>query len=223
MEWAKNQGVHPKASKSELKADRPDRSKYFNYTNDRDQTEFCCTALGGKSLTSLGVADMYTFLMNTQISILGIYQQLVYKHTVPTVKYQIQTRENPTPAEVISMDAARVDNAILLDNLTTEVGHEEPEIRCTVPYSQMDTNCTHDRLHFGMPGSCNDYDDEGNVIDESNAIPTASWPQWAAMKLNRFDLGTSDVNGYDGHDRNDVDADEVGEATQLNNGSMQTL
>jgi hypothetical protein len=30
LEWQKNQGVHPKASKSQLKADRPDRSNYFN-------------------------------------------------------------------------------------------------------------------------------------------------------------------------------------------------
>jgi len=30
LEWQKNKGVHPKASKSKLKADRPDRSNYFN-------------------------------------------------------------------------------------------------------------------------------------------------------------------------------------------------
>jgi hypothetical protein len=34
LEWQKNKGVHPKASKSKLKADRPDRSNYFNYKND---------------------------------------------------------------------------------------------------------------------------------------------------------------------------------------------
>jgi hypothetical protein len=31
LEWQKNKGVHPKASKSKLKADRPDPSNYFNY------------------------------------------------------------------------------------------------------------------------------------------------------------------------------------------------
>ena len=30
VEWQKNKGVHPKASKSMLKADRPDHSNYFN-------------------------------------------------------------------------------------------------------------------------------------------------------------------------------------------------
>jgi len=34
LEWQKNKGVHPKASKSKLKADRPDRSEYFNHKND---------------------------------------------------------------------------------------------------------------------------------------------------------------------------------------------
>jgi hypothetical protein len=31
LEWQMNKGVHPKASKSKLNADRPDRSNYFNY------------------------------------------------------------------------------------------------------------------------------------------------------------------------------------------------
>jgi hypothetical protein len=34
LEWQKNKGVHPKASKSKLKADRPVRSNYFNHKND---------------------------------------------------------------------------------------------------------------------------------------------------------------------------------------------
>jgi len=33
LEWQQKQGVHPKASKSKLKAKRPDRSNYFNYKN----------------------------------------------------------------------------------------------------------------------------------------------------------------------------------------------
>ena len=31
LEWQKNTGVHPKDSKSKLKADRPDPSNCFNY------------------------------------------------------------------------------------------------------------------------------------------------------------------------------------------------
>jgi len=34
LEWQKNKGVHPKASKLKLKADRPDLSKNFNYKDD---------------------------------------------------------------------------------------------------------------------------------------------------------------------------------------------
>jgi len=65
MEWQKNKGVHPKASKSKLNADRPDRLNYFNYKNDGGKNASCCAALGRKLLTSPGVADTYTFLINT--------------------------------------------------------------------------------------------------------------------------------------------------------------
>jgi hypothetical protein len=43
------------------------------------------------------------------------YQQRVYNNTVTTVQCRIQQAENPTPAVVISVEAACVDNAILLD------------------------------------------------------------------------------------------------------------
>jgi len=42
LEWQKNKGVHPKASKSKLKADRPDRSNYFNHKNDGGKIASCC-------------------------------------------------------------------------------------------------------------------------------------------------------------------------------------
>jgi len=65
LEWQQNKGVHLKASKSELKADRLDHSNYFNYKNDGGKIASCCTATGPKLFTSPGVADTYTFLMNT--------------------------------------------------------------------------------------------------------------------------------------------------------------
>jgi len=65
VEWQKNKGVHPKASKSMLKADRPDHSNYFNNKNDGGKNASCCAATRCKLLTSPGVADTYTFLMNT--------------------------------------------------------------------------------------------------------------------------------------------------------------
>jgi hypothetical protein len=49
--WQKNKGVH-------LKADRPDPSNYFNYTNGGGQKGFCCAAIGRKLLTLPGIAVM---------------------------------------------------------------------------------------------------------------------------------------------------------------------
>jgi len=74
LEWQKNKGVHPKASKSQLKADRPDRLNYFNYKNDGGKNASCCAAMGRKSLTSTGIADTYAFLMNTWNTLLQSYQ-----------------------------------------------------------------------------------------------------------------------------------------------------
>ena len=115
LEWQKNKGVHPKASKSKLKADRPDHSNYFNHKKDGGKIASCCAVMGRKLLTSPGVADTYTFLMNTWNTLPESYQQRVYNNTLATVKRQIQQAENPTPAVVICVEAARVDNAILLD------------------------------------------------------------------------------------------------------------
>jgi hypothetical protein len=39
----------------------------------------------------------------------------------------------------------------------------------------------------------------------------------------RTDLGPSDVNGYEGDDRNDAEADEANEASQANDGSTQLV
>ena len=77
-----------------------------------------------------------------------------------------------------------------------------------------------DELHFRMPGGNGDFEDEG---DESDAIPTASRRLWAATKLGRFDLGTSDVDRYEGENGDDVDADEEEEASQAEDGSTQNV
>ena len=58
---------------------------------------------------------MYTFLICTWNTLPESYRQRVYKTTLATVKRQIQQAENPTPAEVISVEAARVGNAFHLD------------------------------------------------------------------------------------------------------------
>jgi len=79
------------------------------------------------------------------------------------------------PAEVISKEAARIDNGILLDYLTSAVALKEPEIGSTEPNIPIDNNCMDDELHFGIPGGREDYDNEGDEIDTSYTIPTISW------------------------------------------------
>ena len=68
------------------------------------------------------------------------YQQRVYTNTLASVKRQIQQAENPTPAMVISVESARVDNAILLDYFISEVALEDPEIGSTDPNIPTDNN-----------------------------------------------------------------------------------
>jgi len=223
LEWQKNRGVHPKASKSKLKADRPDHFNYYNSKNDSGENASCCAATGRKMLTSPGVADTYAFLMNTWNTLLESYQQRVYSNTLATVKRQIQQAENPTPAVVISVEAACVDNAILLDYLTSEVALEEPEIGSTDPNILIDNNCTDDELHFGMPGGSKDDEDKGDESDVRDAIPTAGWRRRPATELERFDLGTSDVDGYEGEDGDDAYADEEEEASQADDRSTQDV
>jgi len=150
LEWQRNKGVHLEASISKLNADRPDRSNHFNYTNDGGRNTSCCVATGCKLITSPGIADRYTFLMNTWNTLPESYQQMVYKYILATVKRLIQQAENPMPAMIIIMEAAGVDNAILLDYLTSEVALEEPEIGSTDRNIQLHNNCIDDKLHFRM-------------------------------------------------------------------------
>jgi hypothetical protein len=221
LESQKNKGVHPKASKSKLKAARSDCSNYFNHKNDSGKIISCCTVTGCKLLTMPGIADTYTFLMNTWNILPESYQQRVNNNTLATVKHQIQQAENTTPAMVISVEAARVDNAILLDYLASEVALEKPEIRSTDPNIPIDNNCTDDELHFGMPGSSGDYEDEGDESNDRDAIPTASRQRRPATELQRFDLGTSNDEWYEGEDGDDADADADGEeeSSQVDDGS----
>ena len=65
-----------------------------------------------------------------------------------------------------------------------------------------------DELHFRMVGGGRDYEDEGDESDERDAIPTASPRQQAETQLERFDLGTSDADRYEGNNGVDADAHE---------------
>jgi hypothetical protein len=166
--------VHPKASKSKQKADRPNHSNYFNYMNEGGKNASCCAPTGRKLLTSPGIADTDTLSMITWNTLPESKQQSVYKYTLATVESQILQTENRTPAMVLRMEAAGVFNAILLDYLTPEVAHEEPPIRTTDRNIPIDDISTDDELHFGRPGGNSDYDDERDESDEHDAIPTTS-------------------------------------------------
>ena len=223
LEWQTNKGVHLKPSKSKLKVDRPDRSNYFNYKNGGGKNASCCAAMGRNLLISPGVADTYIFLMNTWNTLPESYQQRVYQYTLAPVKRYIQQVENLTPAVVISLQEAHVDNAILRDHLTSKVALEQPGIRSTDPDIPIENNCTDDRLHLGMAGGSGDYKDEGDESDEGDSIPTASGQWLATTELERFDLGTSEVDWYEGKDDDNVDADEEAEALQADDVSMQNV
>jgi len=158
--------------------------------------------------------------MNTWTTLPESYQENVYKITLATVKHEIQQAENTTPAVVISVEAARVDNAILLDYLISEVAHDEPEIGSTDSNIPIDNNCTDDELHFGMPRGSGDFEDEGQ---ESDAIRTDSRQRRPTTELEGFDLGTSDVDGYEGEDSDHADADEEEEGSQAEDGSTQNV
>ena len=74
-----------------------------------------------------------------------------------------------------------------------------------------------------MPEGYEDYHNQCDEIDKSDAIFTTSWRWWAATELEWFDRGTSDVDGYEGCDGDDADADEEEEASQADDGLTQTL
>jgi hypothetical protein len=223
LEWQKLKGIHPKASKSKLNADRPDRSNYFNHKNEGGKNVSCCAATVRKLITLPGIGDTYSFLMNTWNTLPESYQQRVYNNPLATVKQLIEQAENPTPAVLISMEAAHVDNTNLLDYLASAVVLEETEIRGTVPNIPIDNNSTDDELHFGMPAGSRVYQDEGDESDMSDAIPTASRGRRPATELERFDLSTSDIDGYEGENGDNADADEEEEASEANDGSTQIV
>jgi hypothetical protein len=116
-----NKGGHPKASKSILKADRPEHVNYFIYMNGSGKDTSYFTPLYRKLIIWTGFACTYTFFINTWNTLLESYQQREYKNTLAIFKHQVKYAKNSTPAADISLEAAYVDNAILLDYLTSKV------------------------------------------------------------------------------------------------------
>jgi len=161
--------------------------------------------------------------MNPWNTLLESYQQRVYKNTFATVKHQIQQTENPTPAEVISTEAAHVDNSIFLDYLTSLVALEDADIGSCDRNILRDNNGTAAELHFRMPWWRNDYEDVGDEINKSDAIPTARWWCPAAIELDRFELRWSNVDRYEGDNAEYADEDEEEEVSQADDGSTQNV
>jgi len=122
---------------------------------------------------------------------------------------------------VISAEAVRVDKAILLDYLTSEVALKESEIGSTDTHVQVDNNRMDDELNFGKPGGSRDYNNTDDGSDKCDDITTASWRGRAATNLQRWDLGTSDVAGNDAENGDDSVADDEEEALEADDGSRQ--
>jgi len=161
--------------------------------------------------------------MNMWNTLQECYQQSLYQTTLCTVKCQIQHAENPIPAAEITVEAARVDNAILIDNLSSEAALEQPEIRYTNPLIQIHNNWMDDKLHFGMAGDIGDSINEGDESNECDVIPTGSQRWWSPTQVFRYDLGTSYVDRCWEDDGDHANVDEVEESLQAGHGSMQNI
>jgi len=174
-------------------------------------------------LTSPGVAYTYRVLRNTWNALPETYQQRVYRNTLSTVKRLIQQVENPTPAVVISMDAGHVDNAIVLDYLTSEVVVAQPEIRSTDVNIPIDNKYIDDKQHFGIPVGSGDFEDQGDASDERNIFPMASRRRLAGTEQVSFVPVFIDVYGYEGNDGDYPDVNEEEAASQVDDWSTKNM
>jgi hypothetical protein len=100
--------------------------------------------------------------MNTWNALPESYQQRVYNNTLASVKLRIQEAEFPTPREIISTEAAVVDNAMLLDFLDSEPAMQEPEIGVTNPSVPVDNKESDDDMHFRMLPEDEEESDDNN-------------------------------------------------------------
>jgi len=123
----------------------------------------------------------------------------------------------------MSVQAAHDDNAIFHDYLTSEVALEEPEVGSTHPNIPIDNNYNNEKFHFGMPGGSGDDEIEGDESDLRNVIPSASRRRLPVTELERFDLGSGDVDRDEGEDGDDEYADKEEEASQADDGSTQNV
>jgi hypothetical protein len=154
-------------------------------------------------------------MMNTWNTVLESYQLRVYNNTAATVEYQMQQVENQMADVVISKDAVSIYNNFHVHELTSEVVLMVLAIRITAPNILIANNSTDDKPHFGMQSGSGNYENSG---DESYAITPVSWQLWPTTELQRIDMGTRDVDGYDGVAADDVDVKEEEGASQHDDG-----
>jgi len=76
-----------------------------------------------------------------------------------------------------------------------------------------------------MPGGSGDYEDEGDESRNRDVLATASRRRRPTTELESVNMGPSDVDGYEGHDGDDADADadEEDDASQVDDGSTQNV
>jgi len=125
------------------------------------------------------------------------------------------------PAVVISMKAACVDNAILLNYLTSERTLEEPEIGRTGTNILIDITCMDNEQHFRMPGDSGDCEDEGDDRNKRIAIPTTCWRRQPITKLNSIDQYTGTIDGYESDNGDNAEANEEEDLLQVDDRSTQ--
>jgi len=87
----------------------------------------------------------------------------------------------------------------------------------------LDNNRTDNEPQFGMPGGSGNYEDAVDENDKHDSISTASRWQQALTELARFDLETNHVDGNEGEDGDDVDANQEEEPLQADDGSTQNV
>jgi hypothetical protein len=112
---------------------------------------------------------------------------------------------NPTLATVIGVEATRVDNAMIFDNLPSEVALEESEIRSTDPDVLINITCTENQVCLRMAGGSKQYEGEGDESNRLDEISTPSWRLWERTQRETFDLECSGVSMDDGENCYDAD------------------
>jgi hypothetical protein len=130
--------------------------------------------MGHTWLTYPAFEDTYRFLENSWYALLESYQQRLNSNSLATVERMSQHADNPALPMVISLQVACVNNAILLDNLTSQMAIEETEIRRSNRNIPIDYHYANAELHFRMLGDSEDDQADRNDSDKRDAIPTAS-------------------------------------------------